>query len=308
MNNYNTRFFAKILLFGEYSILLGSDALSIPFRYFKARLQIINSMTSDLDTAKKSNIQIRAFYNYLKEKESFNNILDLAALHNDLDAGLYFQSMIPQNYGLGSSGALVAAIYHSYYKEKTEDNKLLCSILSEMEAFFHGCSSGIDPTTIYLNQTLIFDSNKKPLPVISPFADFNKNLGIFLIDTDVQCKTNHLVDDFLNTFTNESKPSAKAIELLELNNKCIEKFIEGNRLDFMQELRRLSIFQLENMQQFIPENIRAFWQQGLENNELIMKICGSGGGGYMLAFASDRKQAIEYMKNIQCSFIDVRIN
>jgi mevalonate kinase len=35
----------------------------------------------------------------------------LAELKNDVETGMYFDSSIPQGYGVGSSGALVAAIY-----------------------------------------------------------------------------------------------------------------------------------------------------------------------------------------------------
>ena len=39
---------------------------------------------------------------------------DLAALKKDISLGLYFDSSIPQGYGVGSSGALVASIYDKY--------------------------------------------------------------------------------------------------------------------------------------------------------------------------------------------------
>jgi mevalonate kinase len=38
-------------------------------------------------------------------------VTDLAELKNDVETGMYFDSSIPQGYGVGSSGALVAAIY-----------------------------------------------------------------------------------------------------------------------------------------------------------------------------------------------------
>src|SRR5690242_20746449 len=50
--------------------------------------------------------------------------LDLAALENDLNKGLYFDSSIPQGFGVGSSGALVAAIYDQYCKNKIEEKDI----------------------------------------------------------------------------------------------------------------------------------------------------------------------------------------
>jgi mevalonate kinase len=43
---------------------------------------------------------------------------DLAELKNDVETGMYFDSSIPQGYGVGSSGALVAAIYDRYAQDK----------------------------------------------------------------------------------------------------------------------------------------------------------------------------------------------
>ena len=37
---------------------------------------------------------------------------------NDVNSGMYFDSSIPQGYGVGSSGALVAAIYDKYAADK----------------------------------------------------------------------------------------------------------------------------------------------------------------------------------------------
>ena len=39
-------------------------------------------------------------------------------LDNDLKENLYFNSNIPQGYGLGSSGALIAAVYEKYAVSK----------------------------------------------------------------------------------------------------------------------------------------------------------------------------------------------
>ena len=39
---------------------------------------------------------------------------DFDKLDSDLQNGMYFDSSIPQGYGVGSSGALVAAFYDRY--------------------------------------------------------------------------------------------------------------------------------------------------------------------------------------------------
>ena len=85
----------------------------------------------------------------------------------DLSKGLYFDSSIPKGYGVGSSGALVAAIYDCYALNKitvlenlTRQKLLkLKSVFSEMESFFHGKSSGLDPLNSYLSLPILISSN-----------------------------------------------------------------------------------------------------------------------------------------------------
>ena len=87
-------------------------------------------------------------------------------LKRDIDQNLHFDSSIPQGYGVGSSGALVAAIYDHYADDKitvlenlTREKLLrLKSIFSKMESFFHGKSSGLDPLNSYLSLPILINS------------------------------------------------------------------------------------------------------------------------------------------------------
>ena len=145
-------FYSKILLFGEYGIIEDSKGLSIPYNFYKGALKIPNKKNS---ISKSSNDILKDFLNYLKQRK-IN--LDLVKFASDLDKGLYFDSSIPKGYGIGSSGALVAAIYDKYAFEKitvlenlTQEKLLrLKKIFSDMESFFHGKSSGLDPLNSYL--------------------------------------------------------------------------------------------------------------------------------------------------------------
>ena len=91
---------------------------------------------------------------------------DLNTLQNDVNNGMYFDSSIPQGYGVGSSGALVASIYDKYADDKitvlenlTRDKLLkLKEIFSFMESFFHGKSSGLDPLNSYLSLPILINS------------------------------------------------------------------------------------------------------------------------------------------------------
>ena len=93
--------------------------------------------------------------------------MDLSKLRQDTENGMYFDSSIPQGYGVGSSGALVAAIYDKYAIDKitvlenlTKEKLLkLKAIFGEMESFFHGKSSGLDPLNSYLSLPILINKN-----------------------------------------------------------------------------------------------------------------------------------------------------
>jgi mevalonate kinase len=41
----------------------------------------------------------------------------------------------------------------------------------------------------------------------------------------------------------------------------------------------------------IPEQFHTLWQKGLDTNDYYLKLCGSGGGGYILGFTEDLEKA-----------------
>jgi len=298
MISINPTYSAKILLFGEYSILLGSSALSMPFNHFKAEFNFIKENKNGLQVyADKSRKQLINLLNYLKKSAYFSEILDLNRFAVEIDEGIYFQSSIPQSYGLGSSGAVIAAVYSRYKSEKNvlEMNELL-KIFSEMEAFFHGTSSGIDPLTIYNNEVLLINNDKKALTAEIPFNFNDDIMSVFLIDTGESGKTIPLVHDFLKKYSQNGKINTEASDLVSLTNQCIQHLLNDEVKEFLKSLKALSVFQLKNMQYLIPEKMKNIWKNGLETNSLYMKLCGSGGGGYLLAFASEKTKAEEFIK------------
>jgi len=111
-------FYAKILLFGEYGIIKDSKGLSIPYNAAKGALIIPKNAA---DSHSSSNQSLAGFAKHLaalQENDPAVFSFDLDRLQQDISNGLYFDSTIPQGYGIGSSGALVAAIYDNYAQRK----------------------------------------------------------------------------------------------------------------------------------------------------------------------------------------------
>jgi len=99
-------YYAKILLFGEYGIIEDSMGLSIPYHFFKGNFDFASEPTA---VQKASNQSIREYVSHLEMLNASKDLpcaMDFGRLRSDLDAGLFFDSSIPQGFGVGSSGAM----------------------------------------------------------------------------------------------------------------------------------------------------------------------------------------------------------
>jgi mevalonate kinase len=134
---------SKLLLFGEHTVLRGSQALAMPLGNFAGRWQFSEDKTKQYDLPK--------LIEYVKNLSENGKIaFDTEGSLSALERGLFFDSNVPRGYGAGSSGALVAALYDAFGLDKTLTISELKSALGKMESFFHGESSGLDPLVSYL--------------------------------------------------------------------------------------------------------------------------------------------------------------
>jgi len=306
MEEIHDTYYGKIILFGEYGIIFDSMALTIPFTHFHGELSFNNKFNkfkyTDYDFANNSNAQLEAYSSYLKkllDSDKLDINFNFDNFIKDLDNGLYFESSIPQGFGLGSSGALVASLYSKYVQEKIiggrstskDDILKLKHIFSQMESFFHGKSSGIDPLNSYIQFPLLINSKTDIETVGIPRNKFNGNSAIFLINTGKPGKTEPLVNLFLDKCKKDDYYSVIVNEFIPLNNACIQNLIQGELELFFSNLHKLSELQYNYFAEMIPDKFKPIWQEGIQSNDYNMKLCGSGGGGYLLGFTNDLNKA-----------------
>lgn len=205
-------FYSKILLFGEYGIIKDSKGLSIPYNFFKGALKTDENPS---ESAQKSNSSLREFIGYLEmiQKNSPELVtFDFDTLKNDVASGMYFDSSIPQGYGVGSSGALVAAIYDKYALDKitilenlTREKLLtLKEIFGKMESFFHGKSSGLDPLNSYLSLPILINSQDNIESTSIPAQNFDGKGAVFLLDSGSTGETAPMVQIFMEKMKQEA--------------------------------------------------------------------------------------------------------
>ena len=223
-------FYSKILLFGEYGIIKDSKGLSIPYSFYNGALKM-NDNNSDV--ALKSNQNLKSFVSYLKQIDSQVASFDFDKLQSDVDAGMYFDSSIPQGYGVGSSGALVAAIYDKYAYNKitvlenlTREKLLkLKLVFSEMESFFHGKSSGLDPLNSYLSIPILINS-KDNIEAAGIPSQKNEGKGaVFLLDSGISGETAPMVSIFMENMKQEGFQTMLKTQFTKHTDACVEDFL-----------------------------------------------------------------------------------
>ena len=301
-------FYAKILLFGEYGIIKNAKALSIPYNYYKGALRMDGNTT---EAAVSSNAKLKAFAEHLTTLDSALVTFDHKRLTSDLNKGMYFDSSIPQGYGVGSSGALVAAIYDRYAFEKITvlenltRQKLtkLKDIFSAMESFFHGKSSGLDPLNSFLSLPILIHSKSKIEPTGIPSQSQKGKAAVFLLDSGMTSETAPLVSIFLDNLEAPAFRKMMKHEFIAISDRCIEHFLSGNISDLFSDVKKLSSVVLEHFSPMIPKRFRAVWKKGIETNAYYLKLCGSGGGGYILGFTQDLPRAKSILADPQLEVV-----
>lgn len=289
-------FYSKILLFGEYGIIKDSKGLSIPYSFYNGALKMDENPS---ETAMDSNQKLKAFVDYLRTIDKDLVKFDFETLQSHIDDGMYFDSSIPQGYGVGSSGAIVAAIYDKYAKDKitvlenlTREKLLrLKSVFSEMESFFHGKSSGLDPLNSYLSIPILINSSDNIEATGIPAQPTEGKGGVFLLDSGVTGETAPMVRIFMENMKQEGFRKMLKNQFIKHTDACVDDFLKGDVKSLFINTKKLSKVVLNHFKPMIPAQFHELWKKGIETNDYYLKLCGSGGGGYILGFTEDLERA-----------------
>ncbi|WP_338376921.1 mevalonate kinase [uncultured Flavobacterium sp.] len=304
-------FYSKILLFGEYGIIEDSKGLSIPYNFYNGALKKDENPSEE---AIKSNKSLELFSDYLAQLQVEQPTLvqfDIETLKSDIANGMYFDSSIPQGYGVGSSGALVAAIYDKYVSDKitvlenlTRDKLLqLKAIFAQMESFFHGKSSGLDPLNSYLSLPILINSKDNIEATGIPLQSLDGKGAVFLLDSGIIGETAPMVNIFMENLKDQGFRKMLKSQFIKHTDACVENFLHGDIKSLFANTKKLSKVVLNNFKPMIPEQFHTLWQNGIETNDYYLKLCGSGGGGYILGFTQDLEKAKASLKDYKLEVV-----
>ena len=276
----------KILLFGEHIVVQGAQALARPVPAFHGHWAF---GPPDASPAHPLHDWLH-YLSGLQSAAALEVTLDLARFERDLHHGLFFDSNIPLGYGAGSSGALCAALYDAYAlnppdKTNTRLFPAIRADLGKIESYFHGASSGADPLVSYLDQPLLFDRGRAVRPVSLPAP--NPRYTLFLLDTGHARKTGPLVQQFQAKMREPQFHDLVLAELIPATEDAIQCYVQGNWEALFETWALISYFQYRYMQEWILPDGHQAWLDSLAGPQQRLKICGAGGGGFILGITRD---------------------
>lgn len=264
---------AKLLLFGEYSVLNGSQALAVPLRKFSGSWQ--NKETGIAGE------ELPVFFRWLYEEKVASEEA-FEKMHNDWKDGWRYISDIPFGYGVGSSGAYVAAIYDRYIQDSSPD---FTAVLSKMESCFHGKSSGMDPLVSYTEKAVYKNEQGKFSFLEDP--GWPKPFQLYLLDSGNSRETEDLVKIFREKFVSSDFSQRIQRELVPFVEHAIHFYLQGESQQLKDCLYLISLFQREYFTDMIPVHVSHSWDQLMMLPGVIIKLCGAGGGGYFMVLSTD---------------------
>jgi mevalonate kinase len=121
----------------------------------------------------------------------------------------------------------------------------------------------------------------------------NSNNGkgaVFLLNTGEVGNTQPLVQHFLERCKEEGFRKMLKNKFKKYNDASIDAFLKNEGKSLLKNVKSLSKVLYENFQPMIPKLYRDLWKEGIDTNSYYLKLCGSGGGGYILGFTKDLKR------------------
>jgi len=264
---------AKLLLFGEYTVLHGSQALAVPLTRYGGRWErSADPVGPDPDFIR--------YVGWLGQEGIVPSEAAIRMEQEHLD-GWRFVSDIPMGFGLGSSGAYVAAMFDRYMASSYVGSPM--EGMARMESYFHGASSGLDPLVAYSRQAAYKDENGIYHLVDDP--GWPQGLHGYLFDSGQSRTTAPLVAAYRASLENPGFRDTIERELRPMVEMAIHAYLQGAPGLLWQAIQAVSEMQRIYFKAMIPGDVARMWDALATNDHVRMKLCGAGGGGFFLVLA-----------------------
>ena len=126
---------------------------------------------------------------------------------------------------------------------------------------------------------------------------------MFLLDSGTTGETAPMVQIFMENMKQEGFRNMLKDQFVKHTDACVEDFLKGDVKSLFGNIKQLSKVVLDNFKPMIPKEFHTLWKKGIETNAYYLKLCGSGGGGYMLGFTEDIVKARSALKNYKLEVV-----
>jgi mevalonate kinase len=127
--------------------------------------------------------------------------------------------------------------------------------------------------------------------------------AVFLIDSGIVGETAPMVNIFMENLKDKGFRKMLQEQFVKYTDACVENFLGGDKKSLFSNTKKLSKVVLNNFKPMIPEQFHHVWQKGIDTDDYYLKLCGSGGGGYILGFTQDLEKAQQSLKDYKLEVV-----
>ncbi|MFT0846361.1 mevalonate kinase [Actinomycetaceae bacterium L2_0104] len=280
---------AKIILFGEHSVVYGYPAIALPLRSLR--------MTARAEPAAggsdESTLTSLGWSGPMRNAPShLASILRAAAVtaefvgRPDVPMDITTQSEFPAQRGLGSSaaaaGAVIRAILDAWDASTTPEE--IFTLTQEAEKIAHGRPSGLDAMATSASAPVHFQAGQ------TTELDFELDAWIVIADSGIKGNTRETVGHVRSLYENSFRTTRTALSRL---GRITEEAVEDLR---KRAIARLGTRMTESHGLLAGlgvsnKQLDALVRAALDAGALGAKLTGGGGGGCVIALARTRDDA-----------------
>lgn len=298
---------AKVILFGEHSVVYGYSAIALPLKNLRMRATVTGRDVSCEETAGcetgETSIPLNSDSRITLSCLDFNGKLSevpprFSSVRTAIHAALEFaghvgdslhvvtESNFPPERGLGSSAASAGAVIRAildYYKIRASENEIF-ALTQSAERVAHGRPSGLDATATSASWPVRFSSGE--------FSRMEINMRAWLILADSGCKgMTRVTVDALRARMDEQPDAVKnkLDELGSIANQAADDLALGRAADMGARMTRAHRI-LADLGVSTPQ-LDKLVRAALDHGALGAKLTGGGGGGCVIALADTEAAA-----------------
>lgn len=298
---------AKVILFGEHSVVYGYSAIALPLKNLRMRATVTGRDLAGEENAgcetSETSIPLNSDSRITLSCLDFNGKLSevpprFSSVRTAIHAALEFaghvgdslhvvtESNFPPERGLGSSAASAGSVIRAildYYKIRASENEIF-ALTQSAERVAHGRPSGLDATATSASWPVRFSSGE--------FSRMEINMRAWLILADSGCKgMTRVTVDALRARMDEQPDAVKnkLDELGAIANQAADDLALGRAADMGARMTRAHRI-LADLGVSTPQ-LDKLVRAALDHGALGAKLTGGGGGGCVIALADTETAA-----------------